>query len=112
MRGSTWHSTSGGPRALDERTVRERIERIGYTAFDEMRTVLAQEAFLLPPVSTVSEYVEFAAVFFELRYSAPDVWPSYFPSLDDIDRTEGMMAEDVDIECARDDRRTRPHASA
>ena len=87
---------------LDERAVRERIERIGYTPFDEARTVLAQEAFLLPPVDVVSEYVEFAAVFFELRYFAPDVLASYFPSLDDIDRAEAIMAEDVDTDAILD----------
>ncbi len=87
---------------LDERAVRERIERIGYTAFDEARTVLAHEAFLLPPADVVSEYVEFAAVFFELRYFAPDVLASYFPSLDDIDRAEAIMAEDVDTDAILD----------
>jgi len=83
---------------LDERSVRDRIDRIGYTAFDEIRSVLGHEAYLLPPVSTVSEYVEFAAVFLELRYFAPDVLASYFPSLDDIDRVEEILAEDVDAD--------------
>jgi hypothetical protein len=83
---------------LDDRTVRDRIERIGYTAFDEIRSVLSHEAYLLPPVSAVSEYVEFAAVFLELRYFAPDVLASYFPSVDDIDRVEEILAEDVDAD--------------
>jgi hypothetical protein len=87
-----------GAGALDQSAVRERIERIGYTTFDEARTVLAQEAFLLPPADVVSEYVEFAAVFLELRYFAPDVLSSYFPSLDDIDRVEEIVGEDVDAD--------------
>lgn len=84
--------------ALDERTVRDRIGRIGSTAFDEIRSVLEHEAFLLPPVDAVSEYMEFAAVFLELRYFAPDVLASYFPSLDDIGRVEEILAEDVDTD--------------
>ena len=89
---------SAGRGQLDERAVRDRIGRIGYTAFDEIRSVLGQEAFLLPPVDAVSEYVEFAAVFLELRYFAPDVLASYFPSLDDIDRVEEILSEDVDAD--------------
>jgi len=81
---------------LDQQAVRDRINRIGYTAFDEIRSVLTQEAFLLPPVDTISEYVEFAAVFLELRYFAPDMLTSYFPSLDNIACIEDILAEDVD----------------
>jgi hypothetical protein len=83
---------------LTELTVAERLERIGSSAFDEVRAVLGQEAFLLPPVSTVSVYVEFVAVFLELRYYAPDVLSAYFPSLDDFDRIEELVSEDVDID--------------
>lgn len=80
---------------LDVPAVRERIDRIGYTAFDEICSVLEHEAFLLPPIHVVSEYVEFAAVFLELRYFAPDVLASYFPSLDDLGRIEEILSEDV-----------------
>ncbi|HET6327648.1 MAG TPA: hypothetical protein VFG04_23395 [Planctomycetaceae bacterium] len=83
---------------LNELTVAERLEQIGSSAFDEVRAVLGQEAFLLPPVSTVSVYVEFVAVFLELRYSAPDVLSAYFPSLDDFDRIEEVLSEDIDID--------------
>lgn len=83
---------------LNELAVAERLEQIGSSAFDEVRAVLGQEAFLLPPVSTVSVYVEFVAVFLELRYSAPDVLSAYFPSLDDFDRIEELLSEDVDID--------------
>lgn len=87
---------------LNELTVGERLEQIGSSAFDEVRSVLAGEAFLLPPVSTVSVYVEFVAVFLELRYSAPDVLPAYFPSLDDFDRIEEVLEADVDIDAILD----------
>ena len=81
---------------LDEAVVRERIERIGSTAFNEIRSVLTHEAYLLPPASAVSTYVEFAAVFLERRYFAPDVLPAYFPSLVDLSRVEEILGEDVD----------------
>jgi len=83
---------------LNELTVAERLEQIGSSAFDEIRAVLSQEAFLLPPISTVSVYVEFVAVFLELRYFAPDVLSAYFPSLDDFDRIEAILIQDVDLD--------------
>ncbi len=83
---------------LDDSIVQRRIESIGYTAFDEIRSVLEQEAYLLPPRNSFSEYVEFAAVFLELRYFAPDLLSSYFPSLDAISRVEEILAEDVDAD--------------
>jgi hypothetical protein len=82
---------------LNEMIVTERVEQIGSSAFDEIRAVLGQEAFLLPPVTTLSVYVEFAAVFLEMRYAAPDVLGAYFPSLDDFDRIEEILIQDVDI---------------
>jgi hypothetical protein len=83
---------------LDELTVAERLEQIGSSAFDEIRAVLVHEAYLLPPISTVSVYVEFAAVFLELRYAAPDVLGAYFPSLDDYDRVEDLLSQDVEVD--------------
>jgi hypothetical protein len=83
---------------LNELTVAERLEQIGSSAFDEIRAVLGHEAFLLPPVTTVSVYVEFVAVFLELRYSAPDMLSAYFPSLDDFDRVEEVLRQDIDVD--------------
>ncbi len=83
---------------LTDLTVAERLEEIGSSVFDEIRSVLEQEAFLLPPVSMVSVYIEFAAVFLELRYLAPDVVAAYFPSIDDFDRIERLLIRDVDLD--------------
>ena len=55
---------------------------------------------MLPPISTVSVYVEFAAVFLELRYFAPDVLSAYFPSLDDFDQIEEILIQDIDLDAA------------
>src|SRR5262249_61485166 len=45
-----------------------RIEQIGPTEFEEIRSVLQQENYLLTPQDDVSVYIEFVAVYLELRY--------------------------------------------
>ena len=47
--------------------VRQRIQAIGPAKFDEIRLVLGQEDLLLPPHSDQSIYIEFVAVYWELR---------------------------------------------
>jgi len=76
--------------------IRERIDRIGQTEFDEVQAVLQREQFLFPEASPTDVYVEFAAVYLELRYFAPHWVRSYFPSLDDLTRIDLILAEDVD----------------
>ncbi len=68
---------------LGPNEVANRIAAIGKTEFDEVRLVLRQEEYLLPPKDDVSTYVEFAAVYLELRYFAPSTLPSYFPAIED-----------------------------
>lgn len=81
---------------LTDADVRQRIERIGQTEFDEVRTVLRQERALLPPADDRTAYVEFAAVYLELRHFAPERLTHYFPALLDRARVEALLAEDVD----------------
>src|SRR5262249_34205853 len=82
---------------LSEATLRVRIQRIGQTEFDEIRSVLWQENFVLPPPDNGTLYSEFAAVFLELLYFGGMLLPRYFPSLEhDLPRIEGILAEDVD----------------
>jgi hypothetical protein len=76
--------------------LRERIERIGPTAFEEIRTVLRQEGYLLPPRDNATIAVEFAALYLELRAFAPARLPHFFPALEDLDAIDEMLAEDVD----------------
>ncbi|MGD0898238.1 MAG: hypothetical protein ABR915_10410 [Thermoguttaceae bacterium] len=78
--------------------VRQRIERLGTVAFDEIRNVLSHERFLLPPYDDTTAYIEFAAVYVELRYFAPALLPSYFPALEDLEEVDRVLAEDLDIE--------------
>jgi len=77
-------------------TVRQRIYQLGPVEFDEVRAVLQQESFLLPPRDDVQVYIEFAAVFLELHYFAPSLLPRYFPAFDDHAAVQRILAGDVD----------------
>lgn len=83
---------------LTAEAVAARIRRLGGAEFDEIRTVLVQEAFLLPSASDFNVYVEFAAVYWELRFFARHLLPRYFPGIDDFPRVEAILAEDADAE--------------
>jgi hypothetical protein len=83
--------------ALNEDAVRDRVRRLGLTEFAEAAAVLRQEHFLLPPGDDATTYEEFAALYLELRYFAPDKLPRYFPGLD-AEAAERVLAADVDAE--------------
>jgi hypothetical protein len=78
--------------------VRNRIARIGQTEFNEIQNVLGQEDYLLPPKSELTVYVEFVAVYWELRYFAPGFLRSYFPALENLPDVEDLLRQDVDAE--------------
>jgi hypothetical protein len=78
--------------------VRQRIGQIGKVEFDEIRSVLASEDLLLPPQSDLSIYIEFVAVYLELRHFASGFLPAYFPSIDSFDRIDEVVDRDVDVE--------------
>jgi hypothetical protein len=80
---------------LSDPAVRKRAHQIGVGAFDETRTVLNQENFLLPPLDDATVYEEFAALFFELKYFAWHLLPAYFPALDDA-AAAAVLEQDVD----------------
>ncbi|HUY93362.1 MAG TPA: hypothetical protein VMV10_31840 [Pirellulales bacterium] len=81
---------------LNSAVVRQRIERIGQAAFEEAKLVLRQEDILLPPVDEPSSYVEFVAVYLELRFFAPALLPRYFPTLPAAEEIDQMLAADLD----------------
>ena len=54
--------------AFGPKTARERVHRIGQTDFDAIRGLLRQEHLLLPPADVTGTYVEFVALYLELRY--------------------------------------------
>src|SRR5438132_12633313 len=78
--------------------VRERIRHIGATEFDEVRAVLRQENYLLPPRNDLSAYVEFAAVYLELRHFSPSLLSRYFPTIHGYEAIDRVLAQDVDVE--------------
>ncbi|HLJ96575.1 MAG TPA: hypothetical protein VKU02_25600 [Gemmataceae bacterium] len=78
--------------------VQTRIERIGRSEFEEIRSVLQQENGLLPPQDDLSVYVEFAAVYLELRYFRTNLRGTYFPALRDFQAIDQLLALDVDAE--------------
>lgn len=83
---------------LSPATVRERLERIGRTGFEEIRQVLRQENYLLPPADDACVYVEFAALYLELRYFSPDMLRHYFPGVRDFEPIDRVLALDLDAE--------------
>ncbi|HEY0987444.1 MAG TPA: hypothetical protein VGD80_10350, partial [Kofleriaceae bacterium] len=76
-------------------SVRERIHRIGQTEFDEIRSVLRQEDLLLPPADDTSAYVEFVALYLELRHFAPRTLDRTFPTLE-TGPVDAAVALDID----------------
>jgi hypothetical protein len=80
-----------GPFNLDE-----RIAQLGPAAFAEIRTVLKQDDYLLPPADDRSTYIEFASVYLELRYFSPNLVPVYFPGLPPLPEVDALLAQDVD----------------
>lgn len=77
--------------------VRERIDHIGQSEFDEIRAVLKRENFLFPEESEVHIYIEFVALYAELRQFTPTWCHSYFPSIHDFEALDAIVGEDVDI---------------
>ncbi|MHB1422188.1 MAG: hypothetical protein ACYC3I_03110 [Gemmataceae bacterium] len=74
----------------------QRIQRIGQNEFNEAMAVLRQENDLLPPGDATTAYEEFAAVYLELRYFAPQQLPLYFPACSRLETINAVLAEDVD----------------
>ena len=72
-------STGRGRMSASE--LRSRIDRLGQTAFDEIRSVLRAEQMLTKPDDDRNVYSEFVAVYHELNAFAARLIPLYFPSL-------------------------------
>ena len=81
---------------LTDDVLLDRFHQIGSTEYAEIRAVLQRDDMLLPPRSDAATYIEFAAVFLELLYFAPDQLPWQFPILLQPDRVAERLAWDVD----------------
>jgi hypothetical protein len=78
--------------------VRARIEQIGLTQFEEIRTVLQQEGYLFSGADDREVYAEFAAVYLELRCFSTNLCPVYFPAIRDFERINQLLAQDVNAD--------------
>jgi hypothetical protein len=76
--------------------LRERIEPLGTTAFEEARNVLIQDGLLTHKADDRSAYIEFAAYFLELKFFNPTLVPISFPSLPPVGEVESIIARDLD----------------
>lgn len=81
---------------LSPAEVHKRVGAIGEQEFAEIRLVLKQEDYLLPPKDDLTVYCEFVAVYLELRYFVPNLLRSYFPGLEDLYYVEDVLRQDVD----------------
>lgn len=81
---------------LTKADIWRRWEQLGDSVQAEIRDVLEHDEWLLPPADDETMYIEFAAVFFELKYFAPRLLPDYFPSIADFDAVAAMLQQDVD----------------
>jgi hypothetical protein len=91
--------------ALEQRLARQELssteafrrrQEIGATEFTEIHSVLLKDDFLLPPADDLETYVEFVAVYLELRYFAARDLIGYFPAIRDWERIDRMVTRDVD----------------
>src|SRR5262249_39309743 len=79
-----------------DEAIAARIAEIGLTEFEEIRAVLRQEHYLFAEADDREVYVEFAAVYLDLRYFLKDLPPVYFPAIRDFERIDRLLAADVD----------------
>src|SRR5262245_58549677 len=88
------HDRKGG--RLSDEEVAHRVEALGPLEFEESRSVLVQDRWLPDGASDRATYVEFAAVYLEMRYFASNLLTNYFPGIRDFGQVERVLAEDVD----------------
>ena len=81
---------------LEPGAVRQRIHHIGQTEFDEIRAILRHDELLLPPYGDREQYIEFAALYLELKHFAPELLTTTFPGLVDHGRVDAVIALDLD----------------
>ena len=73
----------------------ERRRQIGAAEFVEIRSVLLRDELLFPEPTDVDVYIEFAAVYLELRYFAQHDLPVYFPAVRDWQEMDRIISQDV-----------------
>lgn len=84
--------------ALTPADIRQRVERIGPVAFEEIRRVLTEDGLLPRGADDRAVYIEFVAVFLELHYFAADLLPACFPGLLDREGVWHLLRQEVDAD--------------
>lgn len=80
---------------LTIRGIQQWIQTVGDTEFREACSVLRSESMLLPPEDLRHGYIEFAAVYLELRHFAGTLLPSYFPALREHEHLAASLEAEV-----------------
>ena len=73
----------------------KRRLQIGESEFAEIRAVLLKDGYLFPHPSDLDTYVEFVAVYLELRYFSPDELTTWFPGVRDWRQIEHIVSQDI-----------------
>lgn len=95
---------------LDHARLQQMTAGLDAIALEEAYRVLRQENMILPPGEGAACFLEFMAVFLELRCFAPHLLPCYFPAVEDPARLETLTAEWLDVKALLD--ATRPPGAA
>jgi len=78
----------------DAWTMRRRLQ-LGDVEFSEIRDVLQKDDYLFPAAGDLEVYVEFAALYLELRYFAPHEARLFFPCIRDWEAVDAILAQDL-----------------
>ena len=84
--------------SLTTGAIRERVDAVGQTEFDEIRSVLRQEHLLVPPADEATIYLEFVALYCELEAFAPRALEHTFPAITDAAAVRATIRRDIDPE--------------
>ena len=87
----------------------ERITAVGWTEFEEARSVLRKDGLLLPPETDHAAYQVFAATFLELTFFEPEALSVTFPAIENPAAVLAVLGQDVDAEALL--RATRPSSA-
>ncbi|MBI1830821.1 MAG: hypothetical protein HYR84_05145, partial [Planctomycetes bacterium] len=83
---------------LNAADVAERVRQLGRMEFAEIRAVLLHEGFLIEPHNDRAVFVEFAAVYLELKMFAAPLQAAYWPSIADCSRVDTILAGDLNAD--------------
>ena len=77
--------------------IRERIHRLGGSAFQSTRIALENDHLLGAEHADDVAYIELAALWFELRTFSPDLVPASFPSLGKQDDVDAVLSDGIAV---------------